>query len=108
MGSASPSARSRSAASAMRASSISGRTTRARRARAAGEGRFQNVRPVPHHRQETADMTDTVKINRGLKGIYFERSGVSDIDGRAGTLTTAAIRSTIWRRNRRSRRSPIC
>ena len=32
-------------------------------------------------------MTDTVKINRGLKGIYFERSGVSDIDGRAGTLT---------------------
>ena len=31
-------------------------------------------------------MTDTVKINRGLKGIYFERSGVSDIDGRAGTL----------------------
>jgi citrate synthase len=31
-------------------------------------------------------MTDTVKINRGLKGIYFERSGVSDIDGAAGTL----------------------
>lgn len=31
-------------------------------------------------------MTDTVKINRGLKGVYFERSGVSDIDGRAGTL----------------------
>lgn len=31
-------------------------------------------------------MTDTIKINRGLKGVYFERSGVSDIDGRAGTL----------------------
>ncbi|MFN3954086.1 MAG: citrate/2-methylcitrate synthase [Pararhodobacter sp.] len=31
-------------------------------------------------------MTETVKINRGLKGVYFERSGVSDIDGRAGTL----------------------
>ena len=31
-------------------------------------------------------MTDTVKINRGLKGIFFERSGVSDIDGAAGTL----------------------
>ncbi|MEM8630105.1 MAG: citrate/2-methylcitrate synthase [Pseudomonadota bacterium] len=32
-------------------------------------------------------MTDTVKINRGLKGVYFERSGVSDIDGKAGKLT---------------------
>lgn len=32
-------------------------------------------------------MSDDVKINRGLKGVYFERSGVSDIDGRAGTLT---------------------
>ncbi|OSQ53422.1 citrate synthase [Marivita geojedonensis] len=31
-------------------------------------------------------MTDNVKINRGLKGVYFERSGVSDIDGAAGTL----------------------
>jgi citrate synthase len=31
-------------------------------------------------------MTDAVKINRGLKGDYFERSGVSDIDGAAGTL----------------------
>jgi citrate synthase len=31
-------------------------------------------------------MTDAVKINRGLKGVYFERSGVSDIDGAAGTL----------------------
>ncbi|SHH56663.1 citrate/2-methylcitrate synthase [Marivita hallyeonensis] len=31
-------------------------------------------------------MTEAVKINRGLKGIYFERSGVSDIDGAAGTL----------------------
>lgn len=32
-------------------------------------------------------MSDNVKINRGLKGIYFERSGVSDIDGAAGTLS---------------------
>ncbi len=31
-------------------------------------------------------MTETVKINRGLKGIYFERSGVSDIDGAKGEL----------------------
>ncbi|MGX9352710.1 citrate/2-methylcitrate synthase [Shimia sp. W99] len=32
-------------------------------------------------------MTDTVKINRGLKGIYFERSGVSHIDGAKGELS---------------------
>lgn len=32
-------------------------------------------------------MTDNVKINRGLKGVYFERSGVSDIDGAAGALS---------------------
>lgn len=32
-------------------------------------------------------MSDNVKINRGLKGVYFERSGVSDIDGTAGTLS---------------------
>ncbi|MFW2542714.1 citrate/2-methylcitrate synthase [Primorskyibacter sp. 2E107] len=31
-------------------------------------------------------MSDDVKINRGLKGIYFERSGVSHIDGAAGEL----------------------
>ena len=32
-------------------------------------------------------MTDTeIKINRGLKGVYFERSGVSRIDGGAGEL----------------------
>ncbi len=31
-------------------------------------------------------MTDDVKINRGLKGIYFERSGVSFIDGAKGEL----------------------
>lgn len=31
-------------------------------------------------------MTDDVKINRGLKGIYFERSGVSLIDGAKGEL----------------------
>lgn len=32
-------------------------------------------------------MTDDVKINRGLKGIYFERSGVSHIDGAKGELS---------------------
>ncbi len=31
-------------------------------------------------------MTQDVKINRGLKGIYFERSGVSHIDGSKGEL----------------------
>lgn len=31
-------------------------------------------------------MSDEVKINRGLKGVYFERSGVSHIDGSAGEL----------------------
>lgn len=30
--------------------------------------------------------TEPVKIHRGLKGIYFERSGVSSIDGKAGEL----------------------
>ncbi len=32
-------------------------------------------------------MSDNVKINRGLKGIYFERSGVSHIDGSKGELS---------------------
>ncbi|MDJ0627658.1 MAG: citrate/2-methylcitrate synthase [Rhodobacter sp.] len=32
-------------------------------------------------------MTQNVKINRGLKGVYFERSGASDIDGAAGKLS---------------------
>ncbi|MDQ2090502.1 citrate/2-methylcitrate synthase [Marimonas arenosa] len=32
-------------------------------------------------------MTEDVKINRGLKGIYFERSGVSQIDGTRGELS---------------------
>ncbi|MCT4556951.1 MAG: citrate (Si)-synthase [Pelagimonas sp.] len=31
-------------------------------------------------------MSEDVKINRGLKGIYFERSGVSHIDGSKGEL----------------------
>ncbi|HUF44220.1 MAG TPA: citrate/2-methylcitrate synthase [Aestuariivirgaceae bacterium] len=30
--------------------------------------------------------TEPVKVHRGLKGIYFERSGVSYIDGKAGEL----------------------
>ncbi|MHA6264686.1 citrate/2-methylcitrate synthase [Arenibacterium sp. CAU 1754] len=32
-------------------------------------------------------MSEPVKINRGLKGVYFERSGVSDIDGSEGELS---------------------
>ncbi len=32
-------------------------------------------------------MSETVKINRGLMGIYFDRSGVSHIDGSAGELS---------------------
>lgn len=32
-------------------------------------------------------MTENVKINRGLKGVYFERSAVSDIDGAVGELS---------------------
>lgn len=32
-------------------------------------------------------MSDDIKINRGLKGVYFERSAISDIDGTAGKLT---------------------
>ena len=32
-------------------------------------------------------MSDTIKINRGLKGIYFERSGVSEIKGAEGKLS---------------------
>ena len=32
-------------------------------------------------------MSENVKINRGLKGIYFERSAVSHTDGSAGTLS---------------------
>ncbi|MEM9549848.1 MAG: citrate/2-methylcitrate synthase [Pseudomonadota bacterium] len=32
-------------------------------------------------------MNDDVKINRGLKGVYFERSAVSDIDGSKGELS---------------------
>jgi citrate synthase len=31
-------------------------------------------------------MSENVKINRGLKGVYFERSGVSHIDGSKGEL----------------------
>lgn len=31
--------------------------------------------------------SNEVKINRGLKGVYFERSGVSDIDGSKGELS---------------------
>ena len=32
-------------------------------------------------------MSDDIKVNRGLKGVYFERSAISDIDGTAGKLT---------------------
>ena len=32
-------------------------------------------------------MGEDIKINRGLKGIYFERSGISDINGSEGKLS---------------------
>ena len=32
------------------------------------------------------DESEKVRIHRGLKGVYFERSGLSNIDGRAGDL----------------------
>lgn len=32
-------------------------------------------------------MTEDVRINRGLMGVYFDRSGVSNIDGAKGELT---------------------
>ncbi len=32
-------------------------------------------------------MEEKIRINRGLKGVYFERSEISDIDGAAGKLT---------------------
>jgi citrate synthase len=38
-------------------------------------------------RETVMSQTEPVKIHRGLKGIYFERSGVSYIDGKAGELT---------------------
>ncbi|MSQ29922.1 MAG: citrate (Si)-synthase [Dehalococcoidia bacterium] len=31
--------------------------------------------------------SDPVEVHRGLNGVYFDRSGVSDIDGHAGTLS---------------------
>ena len=32
-------------------------------------------------------MSEKIHIHRGLKGVYFDRSGTSHIDGRAGTLS---------------------
>ena len=34
-----------------------------------------------------SDEAEKIQINRGLKGVYFERSGVSVIDGRKGELS---------------------
>ena len=31
-------------------------------------------------------MDDEIKINRGLRGVYFERSSISSIDGTKGEL----------------------
>ena len=39
-------------------------------------------------------MTDAPKINRGLMGVYFDRSAVSDIDGAAGRLYLTAADET--------------
>ena len=53
-------------------------------------------------------MTDQVKINRGLKGVYFERSGVSHIDGAKGSLAIGDIQSTILPPIPHLKRWPIC
>ena len=51
-------------------------------------------------------MTDGVKINRGLKGIYFDRSGVSLIDGAKGELQYRGY--TIHHLAERSRVEEVC
>jgi hypothetical protein len=54
-------------------------------------------------------MTETaeaIKIQRGLKGIYFERSPCTFIDGKAGELRFAAIPFMTSPSIRRSRRLP--
>ena len=33
-----------------------------------------------------AETTESIKIHRGLKGVYFERSSCTFIDGKAGDL----------------------
>lgn len=35
----------------------------------------------------SSEASPEIRINRGLKGVYFERSGVSDIDGAKGALS---------------------
>ncbi len=35
----------------------------------------------------STESTADIRINRGLKGVYFERSAISDIDGREGRLS---------------------
>src|SRR5271157_2460116 len=37
-------------------------------------------------RSKMAETADTIKIHRGLRGVYFDRSPTSFIDGRAGEL----------------------
>ena len=44
-------------------------------------------------------MRSDIKINRGLKGIYFERSGISDIDGANGRLTYRGYQISDLARN---------
>src|SRR3954468_13497965 len=36
--------------------------------------------------EETEKITEKIDIHRGLKGVYFDRSAVCYIDGRAGEL----------------------
>ena len=52
-------------------------------------------------------MSDTIKINRGLKGIYFERSGVSEIKGAEGKLSYRAIPFMILPHSRPLKKPPI-
>src|SRR5271157_5099363 len=37
-------------------------------------------------RSKMAETADTIKIHRGLRGVYFDRSPTSFIDGKAGEL----------------------
>ena len=50
----------------------------------------------------------TPKIHRGLKDVYFERSATTSSTATPASCSTAAIRSTIWRSTRPSRRRRTC
>ena len=53
-------------------------------------------------------MMDNVKINRGLKGVYFERSAVSHIDGSKGELSYRGYSIHDLQLKQPLKRLPIC